>query len=62
MLKRLTRKLFTVVVLCAALTTVSYAPASSTNRQMFCFDGPITNECDCGYYCCDRFGNCTCRC
>jgi hypothetical protein len=62
MLKRLTRRLITLSVVVIILAAVSFAPATSRNRQLFCFEGPITNECDCGYYCCDSYGNCNCRC
>lgn len=61
MLKRLTRKLFTLVVLCAALTSMGSTPASSTHRIWICWDVPITQDCPSGYYCCDySSGYCTC--
>ena len=59
MLKRLTRKLFTLVVLCAALTSVASAPASSTNLYPYCFYDVVTVECPTGWYCCDG-NNCWC--
>jgi hypothetical protein len=61
MLKRLTRKLFTLVVLCAALTCVASAAASSTRGIWICLDGPITQDCLSGSYCCDpSSGYCVC--
>lgn len=60
MLKRLARKLLVLSVLIAALTAASSAPASSTNTRRFCYDGPITDDCPTGRYCCDLSGNCTC--
>jgi hypothetical protein len=60
MLKRLTRKLFTLVVLCAALTSVASSPASSNRRIWICWEMPITAECQTGYMCCDSVsGECT---
>ncbi len=58
---KLTRKLITLSVLVVALAAVSVAPAS-TRRQIdvFCLDGPITDDCQTGRYCCDLSGNCTC--
>jgi hypothetical protein len=41
MLKRLTRKFFILFVLVAALTAVSFTPASSTNRIVICDEVPI---------------------
>jgi hypothetical protein len=58
MLKRLTLKLFTLFALVAALTAVSSTPASSTNR--FCQEAPIEAGCPTMYWCCDRWGNCSC--
>jgi hypothetical protein len=61
MLKKLTRKLFTLLVLVAALTAVSSAPTSSAKSQRYCLDVPICyGDCCSGYWCCDRWGNCTC--
>ena len=57
MLKRLTRKLLTLSVLCAALAAVASSPAKSPGR--YCLPGEITNECTSGLWCCDRNG-CTC--
>ena len=58
MLKTITRKLFILFVLCAALTAVSAGPAGPTK---FCYEVPIcAYDCCSGYYCCDRWGNCTC--
>jgi len=57
MLKRLTRKLITLSALVAILAVVSFVPSG---RQVFCFDGPITDDCATGRYCCDLSGNCTC--
>lgn len=60
MLNRLTRKLFTLLVLVAALAAISSAPAASTNRR-FCVEVPICSDgCCSGYWCCDRWGNCYC--
>lgn len=61
MLKRLTRKFIILSVLVVTLAAVSSTPASSNNRQLLCFDGPITVDCTSGYYCCDLSGNCTCQ-
>ena len=58
MLKRLTCKLITLFVLIGTFAAIYTVPASSTNR--FCFDGPITEDCATGRYCCDLSGNCTC--
>lgn len=58
MLKRLTRKLFILFVLCAALTAV--LSNSSTNSKRYCVDMPIDTSCPNNYLCCDRWGNCTC--
>jgi hypothetical protein len=61
MLKRLTRKLVVLSVLVAALAAVSSTSASSTNSRRYCVDVPIcTDGCCSGYWCCDRWGNCTC--
>jgi len=43
----------------AILPASQAAPASSTNRRMLCFDGPVTDDCPTGLYCCDKTG-CTC--
>jgi hypothetical protein len=60
MLKRLTRKLVTLSVLCAALAAVSSA-ALSTNSRAYCYEVPLcAYDCCSGYYCCDRWGNCYC--
>lgn len=61
MLKKLTRKLITLSVLCVALAVVSFTPASSSTRRMLiCFDMPegcVGNQ----KYCCDRqSGDCYC--
>ncbi len=53
MLKRLTLKLFTLVVLGAALTSLASTPASSTRRIWICYEVPMTSECPTGYICCD---------
>ncbi len=62
MVKRLTRKLFTLFVLVAALTAVSFTPSSSTNRIVICDEVPICyGDCCSGYWCCDRIsGDCHC--
>lgn len=61
MLKRLTRKLLTLSVLVAALAAVSSSSASSTNSRRYCVDVPICyGDCCSGYWCCDRWGNCSC--
>ena len=61
MLKRLTRKLITLSILCAALAAFSSASAaSSTRRILICFDVP--EGCPGGQkYCCDRQTD-TCGC
>lgn len=61
MLKKLTRKLITLSVLCVALAAVSSTSASSSTRRMLiCFDMP--EGCPGGEkYCCDRqSGDCWC--
>lgn len=55
MLKRVTIKLFTFFVLCAALTTVAFTPAASSNSQIFCLDAPIESGCQ-AYICCHDDG------
>jgi len=64
MLKRLTRKLFTLFVLVFALTVVSFTPApsaaSSTNSILICWDAPLEYGCTGIYWCCDGDGNCFC--
>lgn len=60
MLKRLTLKLFTLFVLCAALTAVSSPPASSTNRGVFCMDAPMEYGCNTDRVCCYDWGYCWC--
>ncbi len=63
MLKRLTRKLFILFMLCAALTVVSSSSASTTKPQPkgYCVEVPIcAYDCCSGYYCCDNYGNCYC--
>lgn len=61
MLKRLTRKLVILSMLCAALAVVSStSAASSTRRMLICFDVP--DACVGGEkYCCDRQTD-TCGC
>ena len=61
MLKRLTRKLITLSMLCVALAAFSSASASSaTSRMLICVDMP--EGCPGGEkYCCDRqSGFCGC--
>jgi hypothetical protein len=61
MLKRLARKLLTLLVLCAALTAAAYAPASSAKGGPFCFREPDgTPDCPSGYWCCTGLGDCWC--
>ncbi len=60
MLKRLTRKLATLLVLCAALTVVSSAPASHTKRGVFCLDDGIGAYGCFGIVCCNE-GGCWCH-
>jgi hypothetical protein len=58
---KLTRKLIILSVLVVTLATASFAPASTKHRiDVFCFDGPITEDCMSGRTCCDLSGNCTC--
>jgi hypothetical protein len=57
--KRLTRKLATLFVLCAALMTVAAAPASSIKRGVFCVDAPLESGCY-GWICCNEWGGCWC--
>ena len=45
MRKRLIRKLFMLVVLCAALTAVSVAPASARRGGVLCVDAPMDSGC-----------------
>jgi hypothetical protein len=56
---RLMRKLFTLVVLCAALTAVSATHASTTRGGVFCVDAPLESGCW-GLYCCNEWGGCWC--
>ncbi len=49
--KRLTRKLFTLFVLCAALAAVSSAPASSAYALQDCFGTCDSNYSGCGACC-----------
>lgn len=58
MLKPLTRKLFTLVVLCAALMSVSFAPRSSTKTVGYCLDAPADSGCN--IICCNEWG-CWCE-
>ncbi len=58
MLKKLTRKLFTLFVLVAALTTVASAPASSTNRGMYCMY-TVDDWGHCVMVCCSDKGDCS---
>ncbi len=60
MLKRLTRKLFTLVVLCGALMAVASAPAP-TGKGVFCLDAPIEMGCSSGTMCCIEYtSQCSC--
>jgi hypothetical protein len=54
MLKRLTRKLVTLSVLCAALAAVPSTPAPSTTSGLVCERQVSENSCI--IYCCDRWG------
>jgi hypothetical protein len=65
MLKRLTRKLFTLFVLVSALSVVSFTPApsaaASTSRIRICWDVPLDYGCyPTNRWCCDGDGNCGC--
>ena len=61
MLKGLARKLFILFVLCAALTTITFAPASSAKGGPFCFREPeSTPDCVSAYWCCTGLGDCWC--
>jgi hypothetical protein len=60
MLKKLRYKLFTLLVLCAALTAVSFPPASFANTGgPFCIDAPLDSGCPV-YLCCNEWGSCWC--
>lgn len=60
MLKRITARLFALLVLCGALAILAYPPASSSSGR-YCLDVPICyGDCCSGYWCCDQWGNCTC--
>ena len=59
MQRRVIRKLFTLVVLCAALTVLSITPASARKGGVFCVDAPIESGCW-GLYCCNEWGGCWC--
>ena len=54
MLKRLTRKLVTLSVLCIALAAVSSTPAPSTTSRQVC-ERQMSPD-NCVIYCCDRWG------
>ncbi len=58
MLKKLTRKLFILFVLCAALTAVWFAPPSSAGG-VFCVEAPLESGCY-GWICCNEWGGCWC--
>lgn len=60
MLKRLTRKLVTLLVLCAALTAVSFAPASQARGGVYCLDDGIGAYGCFGWVCCND-GGCWCH-
>jgi hypothetical protein len=58
MLKRLTFKLFTLVMLCAALATVSSVPAATS---VYCVDAPVEMGCASGLFCCVEYNReCSC--
>lgn len=60
MLKKLRLKLFTLFVLCTALTAISFTPTSSAATGVFCFDAPIGSGCP-SYICCiDYDSDCWC--
>lgn len=64
MLKRLTRKLIILSVLCAALVPVSSAPARPTPARggVFCVDAPLESGCAPGtLLCCNDYGGCWCQ-
>jgi len=58
MLNRLTRKLFILVVLCAALTAVSFTSRSATRIGGYCLDAPPDSGCN--IICCNEIG-CWCE-
>ena len=58
MLKRLTRKLFTLVVLCAALASLSFGPVTQkagAKWPPFCARA-VDESGNCAYVCCDDVG------
>lgn len=54
MLKRLTRKLVALCVLCIALAAVSSTPAPSATGRLVC-ERQVSED-SCVIYCCDRWG------
>jgi hypothetical protein len=56
MLKQLTRKLFSLVVLCAVLMTVAFAPAPAANG-VFCMDAPVEMGCTGRTMCCHEYSS-----
>lgn len=56
MLKGLTRKVFTLVMLCAALMTVSSVPASSSKNVAWDCVRAIDRNGNCVIICCDDWG------
>ncbi len=61
MLTKLSRKIFILFVLCAALMAVSSPPRVSANTGVLCMPAPIDSGCESGWFCCiDYDQNCTC--
>jgi hypothetical protein len=60
MLQRLTLKLFSLVVLCAALMSVASAPRPVA-KGVFCMDAPLEMGCSSGTMCCVEYDSqCLC--
>ena len=59
MLKRLTRKIFILFVLVAALAVASSAPNAANAGGVFCVDAPLESGCF-GWICCNEWGGCWC--
>jgi hypothetical protein len=66
LISRVKRPLALVALVLALVLSGAFHPSSrvastapSTNNQMLCFDGPVTDDCPTGRYCCDKTG-CTC--
>lgn len=67
LIPRLKRPLALVALVLTFVLSGAFLPQSrvastapSTNGRMLCLDGPVTDDCPTGYWCCDKSG-CTCN-